>query len=121
MSLTPSSAAFGNVADGTNNSQTITLQNTGTVNLVVSSDTVTGTGFSVTGFVAQTLAPNASMTFNAVFAPASAGSATGSISVSTNIPDSPTAISLSGTGTAATHVLGASPTTLSFGSVNLGR
>ncbi|MGA9632042.1 MAG: choice-of-anchor D domain-containing protein [Candidatus Acidiferrales bacterium] len=120
MSLTPSSVTFGSVVDGTNNSQTITLQNTGTVNLVVSSESVTGTGFSVTGFTAQTLAPNGSMTFNAAFAPTSAGSVTGSISVNTNIPGSPTAISLSGTGAAATHVLGASPTTLSFGSVNLG-
>jgi hypothetical protein len=120
MSVTPSSVSFGSVADGTNNSQTITIKNTGTVNLVVSSDTATGTGFSVTGFTAQTLTPNSSMTFNAVFAPASAGSVTGSISLSTNVPGSPTAISLSGTGTTATSVLSASPTTLSFGSVNVG-
>ncbi|HEX4001021.1 MAG TPA: choice-of-anchor D domain-containing protein [Candidatus Acidoferrales bacterium] len=120
MSLTPSSVTFGSVVDGTNNSQTITLKNTGTVNLVVSSESVTGTGFSVTGFVAQTLTPNSTMTFNAVFAPSAAGSVTGGVSLSTNVPSSPTAISLTGTGTAATYVLGASPTTLSFGSVNVG-
>jgi hypothetical protein len=120
MSLTPSSVTFGSVVDGTNNSQTITLKNTGTVNLVVSSDTVTGAGFRVTGFTAQTLAPNSTMTFNAAFAPTSAGSVSGNISLGTNVPTSPTAISLTGTGTAATFVLGASPTTLSFGSVNVG-
>ena len=120
MSLTPSSVTFGSVVDGTNNSQTITVKNTGTVNLVVSSATATGTGFSVTGFVAQTLTPNSTMTFNAVFAPTAAGSVSGSVSLSTNVPASPTAISLSGTGAAATYVLGASPATLSFGSVNVG-
>ncbi|HEX4075210.1 MAG TPA: choice-of-anchor D domain-containing protein [Candidatus Acidoferrales bacterium] len=120
MSLTPLSVTFGSVVDGTNNSQTITLKNTGTVNLVVSSDTVTGAGFRVTGFTAQTLAPNSTMTFNAAFAPTSAGSVSGNISLGTNVPTSPTAISLTGTGTAATFVLGASPTTLSFGSVNVG-
>jgi Cep192 domain 4/HYDIN/CFA65/VesB-like, Ig-like domain/Protein of unknown function (DUF1573) len=120
MSITPSSVSFGSVVDGTNNSQTITVKNTGTVNLVVSSQSVTGAGFSVTGFTARTVTPNNSMSFNAVFAPATAGSVTGSISLGTNVPGSPTAIGLSGTGTAATLSLGANPTTLSFGSVNVG-
>ena len=119
MSATPSSVTFGSVVDGTNNSQTITLKNTGTANLVISSESVTGTGFSVSGFVAQTLAPNATMAFNAVFAPASSGSVSGSVSVSTNAPGSPTVIGLSGSGAAATFILGANPTTLNFGSVNL--
>ena len=120
MSITPSSVSFGSVVDGTNNSQTITVKNTGTVNLVVSSQSVTGAGFSVTGFTAQTVTPNNSMSFNAVFAPTTAGSVTGSISLGTNVPGSPTAIGLTGTGTAATFSLGANPTTLSFGSVNVG-
>lgn len=120
MSITPSSVTFGSVVDGTNNSQTITVKNTGTVNLVVSSESVTGTGFSVTGFAAQTVTPNNSMAFNAVFAPSSPGSVTGSISLSTNVPGSPTAIGLSGTGAAPTFSLGASPTTLTFASVNVG-
>lgn len=120
MSITPSSVTFGSVVDGTNNSQTITVKNTGTVNLVVSSESVTGAGFSVTGFAAQTVTPNDSMAFNAVFAPSSPGSVTGSISLSTNVPGSPTAIGLSGTGAAPTFSLGASPTTLTFASVNVG-
>lgn len=120
MSITPSSVTFGSVVDGTNNSQTITVKNTGTVNLVVSSESLTGAGFNVTGFSAQTVTPNNTMSFNAVFAPTTAGSLSGSISLTTNVPGSPTAIGLSGTGTAATFVLGASPTTLTFGSVSVG-
>ena len=120
MSITPSSVTFGTVVDGTKNSQPITVKNTGTANLVVSSESVTGAGFSVTGFTAQTLTPNNTMTFNAVFGPTDPGGVTGSISLNTNVPGSPTAIGLSGTGTAATFSLGANPTTLSFGSVNVG-
>ena len=105
MSITPSSVTFGSVVDGTNNSQTITVKNTGAVNLVVSSESVTGTGFSVTGFTAQTVTPNNSMAFNAVFAPSSPGSVTGNISLSTNVPGSPTAIGLSGTGQVVAEVL----------------
>ena len=120
MSVTPSSINFGTVIDGTNNSQTITVKNTGTANLVVSSESVTGTGFSVSGFSAQTLTPNTSMTFNAVFAPSSAGNVTGGISLTTNASASPTPINLTGTGAAPTFVLGATPTTLTFGSVNVG-
>ena len=120
MSATPSSVGFGSVVDGQNNSQTITLKNTGTANLVVSSASATGTGFSVSGFTAQTLTPNSTMTFNAVFAPSSTGGMSGSVSVATNAPGSPTVISLTGTGAAATYVLTATPTTLNFGSVNVG-
>ncbi len=120
MSITPSSVTFGSVADGTSDSQTITVKNTGTVDLVVSSESVTGPGFSVTGFAAQTVAPNGSMAFDAVFAPITAGGASGSVSLSTNVPGSPTAINFSGTGTASTLSLSASPTTLTFGTVNVG-
>ena len=120
MSATPSSVTFGSVVDGQNNSQTITLKNTGTANLVVSSASATGTGFSVSGFTAQTLTPNSTMTFNAVFAPSSTGGVSGSVSVATNAPGSPTVIGLTGTGAAATYVLTATPATLNFGSVNVG-
>ena len=115
MSVTPSSVSFGNVPDGTTGTQVVTLKNTGTGSLVVSSESVTGTGFSVTGFAAQTLAANASMTFNAVFSPTADGSASGSISVATNLPTSPTAIPLSGTGTQPG--ISITPSSVSFGNV----
>lgn len=120
MSITPPSVTFGTVVDGNKNSQTITVKNTGTVNLVVSSQTVTGAGFSVTGFTSQTITPNNTMSFDAVFGPTTTGAVTGSISLTTNASASPTAIGLTGTGATATFVLGASPTTLPFGSVNVG-
>ncbi|HTZ99777.1 MAG TPA: choice-of-anchor D domain-containing protein, partial [Candidatus Aquilonibacter sp.] len=115
MSVTPSSVSFGDVADGATATQVVTLKNIGTANLVVSSESVTGAGFSVNGFSAQTLAPNNSMAFNVVFAPTSPGGASGSISVSTNLAGSPTAIPLTGTGTQPG--ISVTPSTVSFGNV----
>ena len=53
------------------------------------------------------------------FAPATAGSATGSLALTSDAPTSPTSISLSGSGVTATLQLSASPATLSFGNVTV--
>ena len=120
ITVTPSSVNFGSVVVGTRNSQAMTLKNTGTASLTITQVSVTGAGFSQTGLSAQTVAAGASVAFNAVFAPAVAGSASGTISITSNAPGSPLAIALSGTGVAATYVVTANPTSLSFGSVNVG-
>ena len=120
LSAVPSSAGFGNVTTGTSNSQTIKLTNSGGSSVSISQANATGTGFSVTGLtLPATIAAGQSLNFNVVFAPTSAGSVTGSVSLVSNAANSPLAISLSGTGIAPTFLLGASPTSLSFGSVNV--
>src|SRR5271156_2748698 len=107
LAATPATAAFGSVTTGTSNSQTISLTNGGTATVTISSVTVSGAGFSTTGMTAPgTIAAGKAATFNAVFGPSSAGSVTGSITVVSNAPTSPLTISLSGTGVAATRVLG---------------
>jgi ASPM-SPD-2-Hydin domain-containing protein/HYDIN/CFA65/VesB family protein/centrosomal CEP192-like protein len=121
ISATPSSAVFGNVSTGTSNSQTITVSNGGTGSLTISSVGVTGSGFNISGISAPlTILAGRNATFNAVFAPTTAGAASGSITLSSNAPTSPLSIALSGTGIASTKVLGLSTTNLSFGSVNDG-
>ncbi|MHB8485878.1 MAG: choice-of-anchor D domain-containing protein [Candidatus Acidiferrales bacterium] len=121
ISATPSSVSFGSVATGTTSSQTIRLSNPGSANLTISQASVSGTGFSVTGLsVPITITPGTSMTFNAGFAPNSTGSATGSITLTSNAPNSPMTISLSGTGAAATLTLTATPPNLTFGNVLVG-
>jgi P pilus assembly chaperone PapD len=121
LSATPSSASFGSVVTGNTNSQTITLKNSGSASLTISQASVSGTGFSISGLSASTtIAAGASTSFSATFAPTLAGSVSGSISLTNSGPSSPLAISLSGTGVAATHLLGVSPTTLSFGNVTDG-
>jgi hypothetical protein len=117
----PGAAAFGNVSTGNSNSQTISLTNNGTASLVISRAAVTGTGFSITGLNTPLTIPTGSnTTFNAVFTPSAGGSVTGSISLTSNAPNSPFAIGLSGTGVAGTQVLTFSTSSLSFGSVNVG-
>ena len=92
-SVLPTSVNFGNVNVGSNSSQNVTVTNSGTVALTITSMTLSGQGFSISGLaVPQTIAAGASATFAAQFAPASAGSTSGSISVSSNAPGSPTTI-----------------------------
>ena len=121
LSVTPSSASFGSVVTGNTNSQTIQLKNSGTASLTVSQVSATGSGFSASGAaVPFTLAPGAASTFNVQYAPTSAGAATGSVTIVSDAPNSPAAVSLNGTGVAATHTLSVNPGSLSFGSVTDG-
>jgi hypothetical protein len=121
ISVTPTIASFGSVVTGNTNSQTIQLKNSGTANLTVSQVAATGSGFSVGGVtVPVTLAPGASSTFNVQYAPTAAGAVNGSVTIVSNAPNSPTTVSLSGTGTASTSTLSVNPGSLSFGSVNNG-
>ncbi|HEY6944877.1 MAG TPA: immunoglobulin domain-containing protein [Candidatus Acidoferrum sp.] len=118
---TPSSVGFGNVITGANNSQSIKLTNGGTASVTISQATVSGTGFSMSGLTTPlTIAAGTSAMFNAVFGPTVAGTASGSISLVSNAPNSPLAISLSGTGMTPTYLLGANPTSVGFGNVNVG-
>lgn len=121
LTVTPSSVSFGNVTVGSPNSQTIQLTNSGTGVLTISQVSVTtGTGYSTSTPALMSLNPGQSTTINVQFAPASAGSASGSVSVLSNAPNSPAVIPLSGTGVASTPALSFSTTSLSFGSVNTG-
>src|SRR6266446_3001052 len=121
LAPTPSSASFGSVVTGTSNSQTIKLSNAGSASVTISQATVSGAGFTITGpAVPLTIAAGSSATFNVAFTPGAAGSVTGTVSLVSNAPNSPLTIALSGTGVTATFLLTASPTSLSFGSVNLG-
>ena len=124
--LTPSSVSFGNVATGGSSTKTITVQNTGSVSLRLSSLTATGKGFSVSGLsTPATIEAGASATFSAVFAPIAAGAASGTISISTNALNSHMALTMTGTATTSTpaptptQLLAPSPASLSFGSVNV--
>jgi hypothetical protein len=122
VSVVPGSASFGSVVVGTKNTQTIKLTNSGTANLTVSQANVSGTanGFSTSGLTLPlTMPPGQSANFSVAFAPAAVSSVSGSVSLVSNAPSSPLAIPLSGSGIAATYVLGANPTSLSFGNVNV--
>ena len=90
ITATPASATFGRCNRGTSNSQTINLTNGGTASLTISSVTVAGTGLNMTGITAPLIigAGNAT-TFNAMFAPTTAGTVSGSVTMTSNAPISP--------------------------------
>jgi hypothetical protein len=106
---------------GNTNSQTITLTNGGTANLIISQGTVSGNGFKITGLSTPlTITAGSNATFNAVFTPIGTGKVTGSISLANDASSSPYTIALSGTGVAGSQLLSFNVSSLSFGNVNVG-
>jgi hypothetical protein len=102
--LTSSTSAlpFANVNVNSSSSQSATLTNTGNSTVTISNITVSGGGFSASSPSAGlALAPGQTATANVTFAPAAAGSVTGSVVVTSNAANSPTTITLSGTGVQA--------------------
>src|SRR5437870_1696706 len=115
----PASVAFGNVTVGSSSTQAVSFSNTGNVNLTVSLGGATGPGFSISGLnLPLTLAAGQSSTFNVQFAPTATGSASGSISLVSDAPNSPSTIALSGTG--VQPQLSVTPPSVSFGNVLVG-
>jgi len=120
LSPNPASLAFGSILVGSNSSKPETLTNTGSASVTISQVTASGAGFSVSGLTLPvTLAANQSVTFNAIFAPASAGATSGGLSVVSDASNSPLSIPLSGTGLAA-GTLTANPSSVNLGNVTVG-
>src|SRR6266478_2953148 len=120
LSTIPSTASFGSVAIGSNNSQSIQLSNGGNTDVTISQASVSGNGFSMTGLSAsQVIAAGKSAIFNVSFAPTATGSFTGSVSITSNAANTPFSIALSGSGVAPTTAITVSPASLSFGNQNV--
>jgi hypothetical protein len=117
------SVSFGNVTVGTPSVQPVTLTDMGTANVNISAVSAKGSGFSVSGGKNVTLTPNQSVTVSVSFNPTAAGSAQGTLSVSSDSSNSPLDLPLSGTGMAKgpqSSQLTASSTSVSFGNVTVG-
>jgi hypothetical protein len=118
VSASPASVNFGTLATGNSNSQAIKLTNGGSATLTLSQIKVAGTGFSQSGLsTSTTIAAGDSVTFDAIFTPSSAKAVSGSITLTTNGDPSSLVIKLSGTGSSASLLLAANPTSLNFGGV----
>jgi fibronectin type 3 domain-containing protein len=102
LNVSATTLAFGSVATNTAATGSVTLTSTGTSAVTVNSASISGTGFSITGgSFPATLNPNQTMAVKVQFDPTTAGSATGSLTISSNsTTGSPAAVALSGTGTA---------------------
>ena len=123
LALNTASIDVGNVAVGGSNSKSVMLSNAspqGGGNITVSEVTVSGTGFSASPPpLPLTLAPGQNSNITITFAPKSAGSFQGTLSVQVQGVSQPATVALAGTGLAAGQ-LGISPAAMDFGSVTVG-
>jgi hypothetical protein len=120
LGANPASVNFGSIQVGTNQPQTITLNNGSSSAITITQASASGVGFSISGLsLPATLNPGQSAPFTATFAPSAAGSASGSIAITSTASNSSFSIPLSGTGVTP-GTLAASPTSIAFGSVQVG-
>jgi hypothetical protein len=84
----------------TSSAQAVTLKNTGTAALTLSSIAASGS-YAQTNTCGTSLAANASCTISVTFTPTSSGTLTGAITLTDNAASSPQAVSLTGTAVAA--------------------
>jgi hypothetical protein len=115
---------FGSVALGGSKKATVPVQNTGPAtgpSITVSQVAAGGAGFTATPSTPLPVTLQGGQSFNVVvsFAPQSAGTATGTLSVVAMGSNPPTSMPLSGAGLAASQ-LAVSSSTMSFGSVAVG-
>ena len=125
VTLSPTSVGFGNQNVGTTSAaQTVTLTNTGTAPLTITSIALGGTNAADFAESAtcplspDTLASGGTCTITVTFSPSVAGSRSAAISISDNAADSPQSIALSGTGvtpTTGVTLIGSSTANGNFG------
>jgi hypothetical protein len=118
LALSSSSLNFGSVT--VNNSspvQSVTVSNNSAGTFTVNAITVSGPFTSAGNTVPTTLSPGESVTFNVIFKPSASGAASGSLTISSTAENSPSTVSLAGTGvsTPVPGNLTISPSSLSFG------
>ncbi len=120
-SVSPPSLTFGNQRPGTESpSQPVTLNNTGTAALTITSIATTA-NFGETNNCGGSVAASGSCTINATFSPPSSGPFTGTLTITDNsngVAGSTQTVGLTGTGTATAVWL--SPPSLSFGAQLVG-
>ena len=104
LSLSSSSLSFGSVTVSSSKALSTTLTNTGGSSVTVSSVSVSGAGFNPGGISnGQIITAGQAVTVSVTFAPAATGGVTGGLTITSNASNSPTQISLSGTGAAASY------------------
>jgi hypothetical protein len=120
----PSSLGFSALQVGSSQTLSATLTNSGGTAVTISQATIlqttSGNSFTLNGLgLPTTLAAGQRVTFSVTFAPLSAGSASGSVSIYSDASNPTLMISLAGTGMAQGQ-LAVTPVSADFGSVTVG-
>jgi hypothetical protein len=96
--------SFGNVTLNSTQSQNATITNTGATSVTISAVSVTGTGFSLSNLTTPfTLGVNQSVQLTVGFTPTASGSASGTLTVTSNASNGAFGVSLTGTGVTTAH------------------
>jgi hypothetical protein len=122
LSPNPSQVAFGNIQVGSNQTNTVTLTNTGGSSLTVTQATLSGAGFAMSNLATPfSLKPGASASVTITFAPTGSGSFSGSVSFATTCygQNNTAVLSFSGVGISPGD-LTSNPSSLAFGTVQVG-
>jgi len=108
LSISTAQVNFGSVTVGNSASQVVSLTNVGSADVTISGVSASGTGFAFNGGSGVTLDPTQSVSIYVNFNPTSAGSATGTLSISSNSTNPVLTVGLSGSGVAAVvlHTVG---------------
>lgn len=123
LSASVSSISFGSVPVGSTISQAVLLKNTGEASLTLTSWTLSGTGFRVSGLaipLSLTLAAGQSVSLSITYSPTTTSSVTGRLTLDSTATNTALAIALSGTGVTATRSIALSTSSLNFGNEMVG-
>src|ERR1035438_7631334 len=123
--VSPSSLSWASVPLGNVGApKSVTFTNGGSASITISSVAISGTNAADFTIASKTcgssLAAKASCTTTIHFKPLSTGTRTATLSFTDSASNSPQKAPLSGLGTAATAIVAASPSSLSFGSIYAG-
>jgi 6-phosphogluconolactonase (cycloisomerase 2 family) len=118
VTLSPSSFTFATTSEGSSApSQNISVTNSGTAALHVSSVSVSGANaadFSAVNDCTAAVTPSANCTIAVTFTPLGSGQRTATLTITDDAPNSPQTVALSGVGVATTTGVTVSPTTANF-------
>lgn len=117
FSVSPTVVDFGDVVTSTSGQDSVTVTNTGSSTLTISSVTSDNGEFSVTPTGAS-ITPSASQRFYITFSPANSGAESGNIVFAHDATTSPDTVGVSGTGVAPGFSV--APTSVAFGDVVAG-
>jgi len=120
LAVTPTSLGLGSIVVGSSGTASGSLSASG-ASVTVTADKINNSAFTVSGLTLPVTIPaGQSVPFTVKFTPTAAGSASATLAFTSNAQTATTNESLTGTGTAAPGQLAVSPSTLSFGNVDVG-
>ena len=120
LSLSATAFDFKTVVVGQTATQSLNISNTGTASVQITGLSMSNPAFSITGpSVPRVVLAGNSLSYTLSFAPTKSGSASATLSITTNASSTPLSVSLTGNGQAAFASLAITPASINFGNITL--